>query len=213
MEGEREGAAQQTPSPSTTERGQQQEQGQQQGTVAAAAITRAPFLKRKELAFEPNHASTAMVGWLMWLVGETPPCLRALCMCMRSSPTRHATPRHTPQLLGDVDGDGEQELVLGGLDGSLAIFKVGPSVCLLIHRSSLFCFTDSPPPPPSHLPKKRAWVAASPGPRPPTSALSGSWPSGASGRVPAHLPPLLLSMTSAMIPAHRLSRRRSSCWW
>lgn len=28
------------------------------------------------------------------------------------------------QLLADVDGDGEQELVLGGLDGSLAVFKV-----------------------------------------------------------------------------------------
>lgn len=62
LEGEREGAAQQTPSPSTTERGQQQDQG---AAAAASAVMRAPFLKRKELAFEPNHASTAMVGWLM----------------------------------------------------------------------------------------------------------------------------------------------------
>lgn len=37
------------------------------------------------------------------------------------------------QLLADVNGDGEQELVLGGLDGSLAIFKV--RMWALTHRS------------------------------------------------------------------------------
>ena len=80
------------------------------------------FIKRKELLFEANHASTGMVSSLPAAVSDSGE--------VRSKPS---PPRRPPsQLLGDVDGDGQHELVIGALDGSLAIFKVG---CCWPHRT------------------------------------------------------------------------------
>lgn len=144
--GEPEGAAK-PQSPSTTER------GQQRGVAAAVAITRAPFLKRKELAFEPNHASTAMVSWL---VGETPPCcVRCVCACDRA-PYIHAHTRHS--CWGTWMGTGSRSWCSAGsmapspssrsVHVCLSVFSINPSFLGLR-------FTDSTPHPqfpPTHTP-------------------------------------------------------------
>lgn len=71
------------------------------------------FLKRRELHFEANHAPGSMVRRLVDRICSMPPSSAVLTL-----------PPCTGQLLGDLVGRGEQALVLGGLDGSLAVFKV-----------------------------------------------------------------------------------------
>lgn len=68
------------------------------------------WVKRREVSFESNHAPAGIVSVIRLKLGNglTASDRKDLCV----------------QLLGDLTGRGEQYLVVGGLDGSLAVFKV-----------------------------------------------------------------------------------------